>query len=585
MKKLFELKNWHVKFKTPDGMVNALDDISISVNKGECHGIVGESGSGKSQMMLSAFGLLASNGSTTGTALFDDLPIEPQKLLGQRVGFIFQDPLTSLTPHLTIGQQMVEALRRYQSLSIADARKICIGLLDRCRISDSSRRIDQYPHELSGGMRQRVMIAQALTSKPDMLIADEPTTALDVTVQAQVLSLLKELQKERSMALVFITHDMGVVAGMADTITVLRKGKIIEQAPVEAIFRAPKHEYTKLLISARKSPVSNEVTAIERKPCLIAKNINVKFSIKKNWREKLWLRAVDGVDVNIAHGECLAVIGESGCGKSTLARSLIGLQSKVAGDISLDKEDVNTLTVRDRCLALQIVFQDPFASLDPRMTIGDAITEPLQILKPLLNDHQRRQILLSIIDEVGVAKAWLNRYPHELSGGQSQRVGIARALIVNPKLLICDEAISALDTTTALQIIDLLQRLKQDRALSMMFITHDLGAAFHIGDRVMVLYLGRIVEEGRAGAVLKNPCHPYTKTLLTASPVSDPEAMRARAAVHLVDDVPSPLDTRSAMRFLKSRMIDNPTADQYRPVMLKAGDDHAYAEFDASAAL
>ncbi len=580
MKTLFELKNWQVKFKTQDGIVNALDDISISVKSGECYGIVGESGSGKSQMMLSAFGLLASNGEATGTALFDGLPLEPQRLLGQRVGFIFQDPLTSLTPHLTVGQQMVETLCRYQALSNTEARKICLELLDRCRISDSGRRIDQYPHELSGGMRQRVMIAQALTSEPDMLIADEPTTALDVTVQAQVLSLLKELQTERSMALVFITHDMGVVAGMADKITVLKKGKIIEQAPVDIIFSTPKQAYTKLLISARKSPAQNKIIMTTKEPCLVAKNINVRFVIKKNWREKYWLRAVDGVDVNIAQGDCLAVIGESGCGKSTLARALLGLQSKTSGEVQLDAKDVNVLSVKERCTAMQIVFQDPFASLDPRMTIGDSIAEPFQILEPLRNETERKQAVSKIIDEVGIAETWLNRYPHELSGGQSQRVGIARALIANPKLLVCDEAISALDTTTAMQILDLLLRLKKERTLSIMFITHDLGAAFHIADRVMVLFLGRVVEEGRAQALLNNPVHPYTKALLAASPVADPVEMRARGVVHLVDEVPSPLDTRSAMRFLKSRMINSATAEQYRPAMLIAGDDHIFAEYD-----
>lgn len=579
---LFALKNWSVRFKTPDGMVNALSDISISVQKGECLGIVGESGSGKSQMMLSAFGLLASNGETSGVAAFDNQPIEPQKLLGRSVGFIFQDPLTSLTPHLTVGQQMVETLCQFQSLSIRDARKICIQLLDRCRISDVNRRINQYPHELSGGMRQRVMIAQALTSQPDMLIADEPTTALDVTVQAQVLALLRELQAERSMALVFITHDMGVVAGMADRIAVLQSGSIIELAETNKIFLQPQHDYTRLLIAARRTVLKPKDSTKKQIPCLVAENISVHFQLKKTWREKQRLTAVDGVDVRIAESECLAVIGESGCGKSTLARALLGLQSRSAGKISLASKNVDTMSVLARCAAMQIVFQDPFASLDPRMSIGAAIAEPLQVLKPELNAADRRVSVLKILDEVGIAKSWFNRYPHELSGGQNQRVGMARALIVDPKLLICDEAISALDTTTAMQILDLLLQLKRNRSLSIMFITHDLGAAFHVADRVMVLFLGRVAEEGRADALRQCPQHPYTQTLLAAEPVADPEVMRNRAVKILDDDVPSPLDSRSAMRFLKSRMIDDPTAEQYRPKMLAAGDDHMYAEHDVA---
>jgi peptide/nickel transport system ATP-binding protein len=578
---LLSIADWQVHFSTYEGDVHALRGINLSLAHGRTLGLVGGSGSGKSVLFLSLFGLLAKNGRSTGSVAFNgNVQSNPSALLGKDVAFIFQDPLTSLTPHLTIGDQMIETLVRHKGLSASDAMLDCKKLLDQCRIPDSARRLSQYPHELSGGMRQRVMIAQALSSGPKLLIADEPTTALDVTVQAQILTLLKDLQAELGLTIAFVSHDMGVMAAIADDIAVMHQGQIIEQGTAEQIFSTPQQLKTQSLIQARAPgvmrPAPRRSSAI-----LTVQSVAVHFPVTQGIFGKRYLRAVDDVSFEISAGEALVVLGESGCGKSTLARACLGLIPATKGDIR-----INGKSIADESLAMrraaQIVFQDPFAALDPRMTVGQSVIEPLEVLRPDVprSDYQARAAQLFV--DVGLDVAWLDRYPHELSGGQNQRVALARALIVEPQLLVCDEAISALDTATAAQVIELLKAEQAKRSLAILFITHDLLAARNIGHRVLTLFMGRIVEIGPAQAVLDSPQHPYTQMLVAAAPVADVALMQARPPLRMTDELPSPFDAAAALRFLPSKLRAGNKG--YRPLLLPCGPgpDHFVAEFDQS---
>lgn len=577
MTPLLSVADWHVHFTTYEGHVHALRGINLDIARGRTLGLVGGSGSGKSILFLSLFGLLAKNGQASGSVVFDGAVQEnAATLLGKDVAFIFQDPLTSLTPHLTIGQQMSEALMRHNGLSASAAKQSCKKLLDQCRIAESARRLTQYPHELSGGMRQRVMIAQALSSGPKLLIADEPTTALDVTVQAQILTLLKDLQAELGLTIAFVSHDMGVMAAIADDIAVMHQGQIVEQGSVENIFASPQHTQTQSLIAARAAGAARQAIVSDT-PVLSAKSVAVHFSVTEGFFGKRILRAVDDVSFDIFAGETLVVLGESGCGKSTLARACLGLIPATSGDIH-----INGRSIADGGLAMrraaQIVFQDPFAALDPRMTVGQSVMEPLEVLRADVPRNEYHQRAAELFTDVGLDVAWLDRYPHELSGGQNQRVALARALIVEPQLLVCDEAISALDTATAAQVIEVLKAQQAKRNLAILFITHDLLAARTIGHRAMTLFMGRVVEIGVAQAVLDTPRHPYTKMLVAAAPVADVAIMRARAPIRMTDEPPSPFDPVAALRFLSSKVRDGDIS--YRPQLLSAGPQHFVAEFD-----
>jgi peptide/nickel transport system ATP-binding protein len=576
MTALLSIQNWHVHFETHEGDVHALRGINLDILQGRTLGLVGGSGSGKSQLFLSLFGLLARNGRSSGSFSFADSAIEnPAQLLGRDVAFVFQDPLTSLTPHLRIGTQMAEALVRHEGLSFAAAQARCKQLLDQCRIPESARRLSQYPHELSGGMRQRVMIAQALSSKPKLLIADEPTTALDVTVQAQILTLLNDLQNELGLTIAFVSHDMGVMAAIADDIAVLHEGQIIERGTVADIFAQPKTPQTQSLINARKAAPAAAPASITQPILLSARDVEVQFPVAHGWFGKRMLRAVDGVGLDVHAGETLVVVGESGCGKSTLARACLGLIRTTAGDIRLQGRPIaeDVLALRR---AVQIVFQDPFAALDPRMTVGQSVIEPLETLRADVPRSDHRPRAAALFEEVGLETAWLDRYPHELSGGQNQRVALARALIVEPQLLVCDEAISALDTATAAQVLALLKAQQAKRGLGILFITHDLLAARMIGDRVLTLYMGRVVELGPVAAVLEKPHHPYTKMLVAAAPVADVAIMRARPPMRMADEPPSPFDPAAALRFLPSRLAE----PAYRPKLVEVAPGYFVAEHD-----
>jgi oligopeptide transport system ATP-binding protein len=587
------LENLNVTFSTHIGTVQAVKDLSLSVGPGECLGVVGESGAGKSQAFLAALGLLAANGKATGSAWFGhrDLvgmhPVELDRIRGARIGTVFQDPMTSLTPHIRIGDQIAEPLVRHDHLSWRDARARALELLIQVHVTDAARRMRQYPHELSGGMRQRVMIAIALACDPALLIADEPTTALDVTIQAQILALLAELKRSRGMSMILITHDLGAVAGVADRVAVMRAGQVVESDSVGRIFKAPTHVYTKALLEANprvESAGSSDDPEAAGVPRLVLDDIHVQFDIRTGWLGGAKaLRAVDGVSLELRAGEAIGIVGESGSGKSTLARTALQLLRAQSGRVAWLGRPVQDLSQHELTPLrrdIQIIFQDPLASLDPRMTAGEIVREPLQVHRPELDSKGRARAVSEALVRVGLSAELAGRYPHELSGGQCQRIGIARAMVLQPQLLVCDEPVSALDVTVQQQIVKLLAELKRESGLSILFISHNLGVVRDLCDRVLVLYLGRMMELAPAAAIYSRPLHPYTRELLESVPIPDPDVQPARLAQVLLGE-PAPLSMGGALKGPPSRCVYETRCPQAIDVCRERLPEWETAEWDA----
>ncbi|MER9933642.1 ABC transporter ATP-binding protein [Mesorhizobium sp. M0088] len=525
---LLSVQDLSVAFSQGGGQSLAVDHISFDIAKGETVALVGESGSGKSVSALSVLKLLPypSASHPSGKILFQgaDLLAMNEKQLrqvrGNKITMIFQEPMTSLNPLHTIEQQIVEILKLHQGMADRPAKERTLALLNEVGIRDPHKRLDAYPHQLSGGQRQRVMIAMALANEPELLIADEPTTALDVTVQAQILELLAGLKSRKGMSMLFITHDLGIVRKIADRVCVMTKGKIVETGPTKEIFANPQHAYTRHLLTAEpkgKPPAANAAA----KPVMTGKDIKVWFPIKQGFFRRTVdnVKAVDGIDVTVRAGQTLGVVGESGSGKTTLGLALARMISST-GTIQFNGHDINQLSfnaMRPLRRELQIVFQDPFGSLSPRMSIAEIIEEGLKIHEPKLTPDERDDKVAAVLKEVGLDPATRNRYPHEFSGGQRQRVAIARAMVLNPRFVMLDEPTSALDMSVQAQVVDLLRSLQAKHDLAYLFISHDLKVIRALANDVIVMRNGRIVEAGPSQQIFENPQTDYTRALISAA--------------------------------------------------------------------
>lgn len=524
---LLDINDLHVHFETnADKDIHAVRGIHMHVNKGETVAVVGESGSGKSQVMMSAMGLLAENGWATGSVRYEGdeiLGLSKRKLnayRGSKMTMIFQEPMTSLDPLYPVGKQICEPLMVHQKMDKKSAQKRAVELLDLVGIPHPEKRVKAFPHEMSGGQRQRVMIAMALANNPDLLIADEPTTALDVTIQAQILQLLAELQQKLGMAIIFITHDLNIVKRFADRVYVMKMGEVVEEGNTREIFASPSHDYTKMLLSAE--PEGEKPAPPQEAPTLLeGKGVNVTFNIVEGMfgNQKTELKAVHDVDIRLRQGQTIGIVGESGSGKSTLGRALLKLNNST-GTVLLDGKDMMHISdeeMRAHRRELQLVFQDPFGSLSPRMMVGQIITEGLLVHEPGLSARERDQRAIEALEEVQLDPAMRNRYPHEFSGGQRQRIAIARAMVLKPRIVVLDEPTSALDRSVQKQIVELLRDLQKTHDLSYLFISHDLSVVRAMSDYVMVMKHGVIVEEGLTDQVFDEPRELYTKQLMAAA--------------------------------------------------------------------
>ena len=569
------VRNLTTAFRVDGVWTSVVKKVSFEIAPRETVAIVGESGSGKSVTALSIMRLLpAANSRVEGEVMLEGRDLlrlresEMRRVRGDQISMIFQEPMTSLNPVLTLGFQISEALVYHRSLDRAQAQAETLRILERVRIPSARSRLNEYPHRLSGGMRQRVMIAMALACKPKLLIADEPTTALDVTIQAEILELIKLLQDEEGMSVMFITHDMGVVAEIADRTVVMLRGDAVEQAPTAQLFAAPREPYTRALLAAvprlgsmkgrrdpQHFPIVDPVTGeredrpdtpstVSERPVLEVANLVTRFDIRTGVFGRVSARvfAVEDVSFSLRAGETLALVGESGCGKSTTARSVLRLVEPSAGTVLFEGQDVRALDNRGLRAArtrMQMIFQDPFASLNPRKTVGSAIAEPM-VVHGLYDRKGARERVRELLRKVGLPPDMATRFPHEFSGGQRQRLCIARALALSPRLLVADEAVSALDVSIKAQVINLLMDLQAEMGLAYLFISHDIAVVERVSHRVAVMYLGEIVEIGPRAAIIENPQHPYTKRLMSAVPVPDAERRKLRRGLSTTE-IPSPV--------------------------------------------
>ena len=521
---LLEVHNLAVSFVTRNGTNKAVDDISFTVELGKITAIIGESGSGKSVACYSLLGLVPMPPGRIdgGRALFDGRDLlqlgesELRKIRGRDIAMIFQDPMTCLNPYMTIGKQLMEPLLYHHKVSGQQARSRALELLAEVGIREPESTFDNYPHQFSGGMRQRVMIAMALINEPKLLIADEPTTALDVTIQAQILKLIGELQRKRNIGVIFISHDLAVVADIADVIVVMKQGEIVETGNREGIFRNAQHPYTRKLLAAIPTD-SKQAMPGTPQPLIQVRSLCTWFD---QGRQREPVKAVDDVSFDINRGEVLGLVGESGSGKSTIGRSILQLLPVTSGQVIFDGTDLTALpggALKAMRRRMQMIFQDPFASLNPRMTVYDTLAEPL-LLHGIENRKTVAQGILKLMDDVGLARASVRKYPHEFSGGQRQRIAIGRALATRPEFIVADEPVSALDVTIQAQILDLMQQLGREYNLTMLFVSHDLAVVRHLADRILVLYKGKVIEQGAGDDLFERPQQEYTRQLLKSIP-------------------------------------------------------------------
>ncbi len=664
MNTLLSINNLKTYFFTDDGVVKAVDGVSYDVKEGETLGVVGESGCGKSVTSLSVMRLLPEPKGriVEGSIIFKGKDLvklsekEMRNIRGDRISMIFQEPMTSLNPVLTIGYQIEEALLVHAGMTAKERRKRAIELLELVGIPDPQRRVNDYPHQMSGGMRQRVMIAMALACNPDLLIADEPTTALDVTIQAQILNLIKDLQKQFKMSVILITHNLGVVAETSSRIVVMYAGKVAERATTEQLFEKPLHPYTLGLLesipklhekkgqrkrlatipgmvphpfdmpsgcrfhprcmfatskckkeqpplfkikdrlvacwlyetgklapgvklempkpekSVKKRQTSSEVI-------LKVQDLKKYFGIKTHFGKRAVVKAVDGVSFEVKRGETLGLVGESGCGKTTTGKLIVGLEYPTEGKVIFKGQDVyrfNRKQWREFRKKVQMIFQDPFSSLNPRMTVREIVAEGVQIHGLAKNKEEEKQMVAKALKEAGLRPEYMIRYPHEFSGGQRQRIGIARALILRPEVVVCDEPVSALDVSIQAQVINLLQDLQEEYHLTYIFVAHDLSVVRHISDRVIVMYLGKIMEMAETDELFDNNKHPYTEALLSAVPEPDPKAESKR--IILEGDVPSPINPPLGCKFsTRCFKKKGKICDEKEPPLVEVAKGHKVA--------
>ncbi|GEN30103.1 peptide/nickel transport system ATP-binding protein [Cerasibacillus quisquiliarum] len=653
MNTLLTIKNLHIHFETHVGKVQAVRGVDLSVKKGETLAIVGESGSGKSVTAKSIIGLLPKRNAMIdkGEIWFENKNLltlnnkQMKKIRGAKIAMIFQDPMTALNPTMKVGKQVMESAIKHLNLSKKEARNKAVELLNLVGISNPETRLNQYPHEFSGGMRQRIVIAMALSCNPKLLIADEPTTALDVTIQAQILDLLKHIQKETGTAIIFITHDLGVVSNIADSVAVMYAGKIIEKGTVEEVLLKPNHPYSWGLLKSMPNldtkgklysipgsppdmiqplkgdafaprnefalaidydmqppmfkvsethyaatwllhPQAPKVDFIRETQDVLMKQDDKISSIDNNvllevkglskyfyLKSKQTLKAVDNIHLEIRRGETLGLVGESGCGKSTVGRTIIGLHEPTSGEIIYDNTKLTRHNQRQLTKKMQMIFQDPYSSLDPKMKVEDIIAEGLDIHHVVKDKKERKQRVEELLKTVGLQPHSASRYPHEFSGGQRQRIGIARALAIEPEFIVADEPISALDVSIQAQVINLLLKLQKENNLTLLFIAHDLSMVKYISDRIGVMYLGTIVELANSDELYKNPLHPYTQALLSAIPNANPIVEKSRERIILKGTLPSPVYPPSGCRF-RTRCLLATDACEKTPEWREVETDH-----------